>query len=126
MDAEYLAVFGARDPVTNVIIGGFVPDSTVTNHSIASGNWSDPSIWRDGVPDDNDNVLISMGTVVTVDRDETVSATDCRVALRAIRDDGTLRFDPHANTKLLVDTIIVEGCGILEMGTAADPIDATH
>ena len=29
-------------------------------------------------------------------------------SLHTIRDDGTLRFDPHANTLLSVDTIIVE------------------
>ena len=126
LDAEHLAVFGSHDPVTHVVTGGLVPDSAVNNHSIASGNWSDASIWSDGVPDDNDNVLISEGTVVTVDGDETVSPTDNRVALRTIRDDGTLRFAPHVNTRLLVDTIIVTGEGVFEMGTAADPIDAAH
>ena len=126
MDAEHLAVFGARDAATLVVTGGLVPDAAVTTHTIASGNWSNPAIWSDGVPDEGDNVLISMGTVVTVDGDETVSATDPRVVLRTIRADGALRFEPHVNTKLLVDTIIVEGSGVFEMGTDADPIDATH
>lgn len=126
LSAEHLAVFGARDPATNVITGGLVPNAAVNNYSIASGEWDDPAIWSDGVPDEGDNVLISTGTTVTIDSDVTVSPTDPRVVLRTVRADGTLRFDPHANTKLLVDTIVVEGSGMFEMGTEADPIDATH
>jgi hypothetical protein len=126
MTAEHLAVFGARNAATQVITGGLVPDAAVNNRSIASGEWDDPATWSDGVPDDNDNVLISVGTVITIDSDVSVSATDSRVILRTVRADGTLRFDPHVNTKLLVDTIVVEGSGAFEMGTEADPIDATH
>ncbi len=126
MSAEHLAVFGTRDPVTNIVTGGLAPNATVNNYSIANGDWDNPATWSDGVPDDNDNVLISAGTVVTIDSDVSVSATDPRVTLRTIRDDGTLRFDPHVNTKLLVDTILVTNAGAFEMGTEADPIDATH
>ena len=126
MTAEHLAVFGTHDAVTHVVTGGLVPDAAVTTHTIASGNWSNPAIWSDGVPDEGDNVLISHETVVTVDGDVTVSSTDPRVVLRAIRADGTLRFDPHVNTKLLVDTIIVQASGAFEMGSEADPIDSTH
>src|SRR5436309_3051296 len=61
MDAEHLAVFGARDPVTQVVSGGLVPDVAVTDRSIASGNWSDPSIWSNGVPKFGENVLIASG-----------------------------------------------------------------
>ena len=43
-----------------------------------------------------------------------------------IRDDGTLRFDPNVDTRLLVDTIIVEPTGVFQMGTAAAPIAANH
>ena len=44
MDAEHLAVFGARDAATLVVTGGLVPDAAVTTHTIASGNWSNPAI----------------------------------------------------------------------------------
>lgn len=126
MDAEHLAVFGSRDPVTQVVTGGLVPDSAVTDRSIASGNWSDPSIWSNGVPKDGDNVVISAGTVVTIDGNASVDSNGNRVALRTIRDDGVLRFDPHANTTLLVDTLLVGGSGLFEMGTEAAPIDVDH
>ncbi len=126
MTAEHLAVFGSRDPVTNIVTGGLAPDVAVNNYSIATGEWDNPAIWSDGVPDDNDNVLISMGTVVTIDSDASVSASDPRVALRSVRVDGELEFDPHADTKLLVDTILVTNNGVFEMGTEDEPIDADH
>src|SRR5438270_416013 len=52
LDSEHLAVFGSRDPVTQVISGGLVPDAAVTDRSLASGNWNDPTIWSNGVPHD--------------------------------------------------------------------------
>ncbi|MBC7821469.1 MAG: G8 domain-containing protein, partial [Planctomycetaceae bacterium] len=126
MTAEHLAVFGTHDDETHDVTGGLVPNAAVNNYSIASGEWDNPTIWSDGVPDDNDNVLISHDTVVTIDSDVTVSPTDSRVALRTVRVDGELEFAPHANTKLLVDTIVVMGSGVFEMGTEAEPIDSTH
>src|SRR5262249_42113606 len=126
MDAEHLAVFGSRDPATQIISGGLVPDVAVTHQSVARGNSRDPTIGSAGVPKDGDNVLITGGTVVTIDGNESVDANNNRVALHTIRDDGTLRFDPHANTTLLVDTIVVEPSGTFEMGTIADPIDSGH
>lgn len=126
LDAEHLAVFGARDPVTQVVTGGLVPDAAVTNRSITSGNWSDPNTWSNGVPTDGDNVLISLGTTVTIDGNAAVDGNGKRVALRTIRDDGTLSFNPNADTTLLVDTIIVEPQGTFEMGTESNPIEAAH
>lgn len=126
MDAEHLAVFGTRDAVTQVVTGGLIPDADITDRSIASGNWSDPAIWSNGVPKDGDNVLISTGTIVTVDGNASVDANGKRVALRTVRDDGTLRFDTHVNSTLLVDTILVYAGGVFEMGTEADPIDVDH
>ncbi len=137
LDSEHLAVFGARDATTGVVTGGLVGDAALSYKSIASGNWSNASIWghNDGngnfvsdgtLPGNDANVLISTGTVVTVNGDVSVSPENSRVALRTIRDDGTLRFDPNADTRLLVDTIIVEPKGVFEMGTAATPIAANH
>src|SRR5262245_39320328 len=132
LDAEHLAVFGARDSVTGVVTGGLVPDSLLTYVSVPGSTpekWSDPTTWRyvgpaptDGsavsaIPGAGANVLISAGSIVVVDA--VFSAP-----LRTIRDDGTLRFDPHANTLLSVDTIIVEPSGIYQMGTDPSQPDA--
>ncbi len=62
-----------------------------------------------------------MGSVVIVD-------AQFSSPLHTIRDDGTLRFDPHANTLLSVDTIIVEPEGVFQMGTdptKPDPLSPT-
>jgi G8 domain len=117
-NAEHIAVFGISDS-NGVVTGGLVPDSSVTVKSIASGNWSNPAIWStNAVPKSLDNVLVTTNTVVTVDGDETANG-----ALRTIRVDGTLRFNPHANTALLVDSIFVEDGGVYDMGTPTDPSD---
>ena len=125
LDAEHLAVFGARDSITGVITGGLVPDSALTYISAPSTTperWSDPATWiyvglipTDGsspspIPGANDNVLISSNSVVLVD-----GIADS--PLRTIRIDGTLRFDPHANTNLSVDTIIVQASGVIHDNT---------
>src|SRR5262249_50192655 len=68
-----------------------------------------------GVPKAGDNVLIALGTDVTVDAIN-------RQALHTIRVDGTLEFSTTQNSGLVVDTIIVEPEGTLDMGTAANPV----
>src|SRR5262249_5957449 len=122
----HLAVFGQRD-TAGVITGGLVPDAAVTYKSVRTGNWSDPTTWEhvghagDGtLPGADANVLVTTGTTVTVDH----TFTD--VSLRTVRDDGTLRFDPHPTTGLKVDTVIVEPGAAFTMGTAAERIDPQY
>ena len=77
----------------------------VTNYAVASGDWSDPNTWNNGVvPDGNAHVLIPIGVHVTVDR-----VIDTR--LDTVRVDGTLAFSTTANSELRVDTIVVTGTG---------------
>ncbi len=136
LDAEHLAIFGARDPNSGIVTGGLVPDSTATYISVPRSTpekWSDPSTWKyvgpaptDGsipspIPGSDANVVISTNSIVLVDGIE-------NVPLRTVRDDGTLRFDPHANTDLTVDTIVVEPNAVFQMGTdptKPDPYSAT-
>ena len=41
--------------------------------TVASGNWSDPSIWSTGtVPGDGDTVRINSGHTVVIDQDLTI------------------------------------------------------
>lgn len=133
LSAEHLAVFGSVDPNTQAVVGGLAPDSAVSYRSMASGEWDDPATWLhvgspgDGtIPGNDANVVITAGTTVTIDSDLSVNGQGQRVAIRTIRDDGTLRFDPHQDTKLLADTILVRSTGVFEMGTEAEPIDANR
>ncbi len=121
LDAEHAAVMA------------LVADSAATYKSVASGNWSNPASWNhlvggswtgDGtIPNNGANVIISAGNTITVDGDASKGAGGAKVALHTIRDDGTLNFNTHANTQLLVDTIVVAVGGRFEMGTQASPID---
>src|SRR5262245_33631238 len=132
LDAEHLAVFGSRRSGNGVVNGGLVPDSAPTFLSVPSSTpekWSDPNTWRyvgpalaDGaipspIPSVGANVLISAGSVVIVD-------ASFNTPLHTIRDDGTLRFDPHANTLLMVDTLIAAPSGVFQMGTDPSQPDA--
>ncbi len=119
-------MFGSIDS-TGLVSGGLVPDSAVNYRSVNSGGWS-TDIWLHKVnsvfiddhtlPGFGDNVVVSAGTVVTLD---TNTAT-----VRTVRDDGTFAFDPHQNTVLKVDTLIIEPSGVYQMGTVNQRIDSTH
>ncbi len=90
----------------------------VTNYAVASGAWSSPSTWSNGVvPASGARVLIPIGVKVTVDRVITAR-------LATVRVDGTLSFSTTANSELRVDTIVVTNVGRYEMGTVAAPIPA--
>jgi hypothetical protein len=132
LDAEHYAVFGARNSDTGAIFGGLLPDSSATYISIPSQvpeKWSDSNTWRyvgpgnapSPLPGAGANVIISMGSIVIVDQ-------QFSAPIHAIRDDGLLRFDPHANTSLAVDTLLVEPEGTFQMGTdpsRPDPLSST-
>jgi hypothetical protein len=150
-DAEHVAVFGTYVTVQatgqKVEIGGLLPDSSITIESINPApaslgaappvlNWSDPNSWETvsngvpqmangspvhAVPQTGDNVLITGGTTVMVDGDESSAS------IHGIRVDGTLTFSTAPTggvDKLLVNTIIVEPQGTWQEGTAANPIPA--
>jgi Ca2+-binding RTX toxin-like protein len=88
----------------------------VTHTAIASGNWSNPSIWQNGVvPSDGARVHIPMDVEVTVDRIITQR-------IGTIRIDGTLSFSTTQNSELRVDTIVGSVASKFEMGSAERPI----
>ena len=58
-------ISGGRLNIDDITITDFADPPATT--SIATGNWSDASIWDNGIPGDASNVLISSGTTVTLD-----------------------------------------------------------
>lgn len=97
-----------------------------TVRSARSGAWSDPATWQNQqVPTGNHVVHIDPGHVVTVASENAVAFT---IAVH-----GTLRFDPNADTRLVVVNLTIMGdhgmasmttVGRLEAGTEAEPIAA--
>lgn len=93
-----------------------VPLNAATHATVASGNWSDARIWKDGkVPGAGARVVVSAGTVVSFDAFQTA-------ALKTLRIDGTLSFAADRNTQLKADTVVVYSTGKLFIGTAERPI----
>jgi DNA polymerase III psi subunit len=93
-----------------------VPLESATHVTIASGDWTDPRIWRNGVvPGLGARVVISAGT--------NVRFTDfMNQPIFTLRVDGTLKFATNLNTQLRVDTIVVTTRGVLHIGSAEAPI----
>jgi hypothetical protein len=93
-----------------------VPHNAATHSTIASGDWSDPRIWSNGVvPGAGAKVVVSTGTTVNFN-------AFMNTAIKTLRIDGTLSFATHLNTQLKVDTIVVMTAGKLHIGTATNPI----
>ncbi|MEM1011168.1 MAG: G8 domain-containing protein [Planctomycetota bacterium] len=93
-----------------------VPIESATHVAIADGAWSNPATWRDNtVPTDNADVHVPEGVTVTIDGVITE-------AILTVRLDGTLRFATDVDTELRVDTLVSAMTGVLEIGTAANPV----
>ena len=93
-----------------------VPLEEVTHTAVRTGAWSAAATWAGGiVPTAGANVLIPMGTTVTVDA--VIAAR-----LHTVRVAGTLRFDPTRRTVLQVETVVVDHDATLEMGTELQPV----
>jgi len=89
-----------------------------THVTIASGLWSDASIWQDGeVPDQQADVVVSAGHTVTFN---TVQFDE----IDTLRVDGTLSFATNIDTQLFVDTIVVTPDGTVRIGSEDNPVEA--
>ena len=95
-----------------------VPHEAATFVSIASGNWNDTHVWKDGaIPNGGAQVLVSAGTTVTFDAVQTN-------AMKWVRVDGELDFATSIDTQMLVETVIIDPAGSLRIGTVANPIQS--
>jgi hypothetical protein len=93
-----------------------VPLNAATHTTVASGNWSDSRIWKDGkIPAAGAKVVVASGTTVTFDAYQ-------NEAVKTLRIDGTLTFATNRNTQLKADTVVVYSTGRLFVGTSDQPI----
>jgi hypothetical protein len=109
-------VTGLASATTSNPALSLVPTDETTTVATQSGVWADPATWDQGVPADGGRAHVPEGVTVTLDHED-----DAR--LEWVRVDGTLRFDPGADTHLQVETLITSGGSRLEIGTEATPID---
>ncbi|OED47345.1 hypothetical protein AB838_16135 [Rhodobacteraceae bacterium (ex Bugula neritina AB1)] len=93
------------------------PDDA-THVAIQSGNWNDPSTWKNGkVPGTEAKVLIPMG--VSVEYNSTSNAR-----LDWVRVDGGLDFATDQDTHIRVETFVTGLHSHLTVGTAENPVQA--
>lgn len=96
----------------------FVGHDKATHLAINSGRWSNSRTWYKGrVPGDCANVVIPESVSVTYDRE-----LDAR--LNTVRVDGSLIFSNRTSSRMIVDTLVVDPRGYLEIGTQSNPVQA--
>lgn len=93
-----------------------VPRNEATHIAVRDGDWFDPDTWYQGrIPDAGAKVLIPKGVSVRYNDESDDS-------LFTVRVDGELSFATDTDSRLLVDTLVVDTSGRLEIGTADNPI----
>ncbi|WP_425400608.1 Ig-like domain-containing protein [Aeoliella sp.] len=96
-----------------------IDTADATNVAIASGAWSDASIWSSGeVPTAGERVLVHETVEVTYD-------AQSDTPLEWLRVDGVLSFAHDANTRLMVETLATDPRSTVNIGTSDQPISET-
>jgi hypothetical protein len=87
-----------------------------TYTAMADGGWKLPATWGGTtIPGNGDIVCIPAGRTVTVTRQETAR-------LRFIQVDGVLKMAINSDTRLLVDTLLMDAGGSFQIGLPANPL----
>ncbi|NBD16307.1 MAG: DUF4347 domain-containing protein [Cyanobacteria bacterium] len=93
-----------------------VPHADATHVAVNDGSWFEASTWENRkVPTSGAKVLVQDGVQVEYD-----GVSEAR--LETLRVDGTLEFAHNQNTKMLIDTFVVDSDGVLQIGTEANPV----
>ncbi len=93
------------------------PIEKATHIAVASGDWSDPSIWADRqVPDRDARVYVPFWVDVNYDVGPGGPGLDW------LRVDGKVAFIPRRSTELRVTTIVVAIGGRFEVGSQSAPV----
>ncbi|MEM7188605.1 MAG: cadherin-like domain-containing protein, partial [Pseudomonadota bacterium] len=107
LHGEHMAVFD------------LVAHADATHVAVSNGSWFDPATWANGeVPGADARVVIGQGVHVTYD-----AVSDVR--LFTVRVDGHLDFATYRDTKMVLDTMVVDSAGRLTVGTADNPVADT-
>lgn len=93
-----------------------VHEEDATHVAVNNGSWSSGSTWNTGtVPNAGAKVLIDSGVTVSY-------VAESETEIFWLRINGTLEFSTTVNTKLKVNTIVVDPMGTLTIGTESTPV----
>ena len=92
-----------------------VDEKALTHRAIKDGNWNDPATWGGQVPLPGARVHIAPGVTVTIGDEGTAH-------LKSLLIDGSVVLAPNEDTRLHVDTLIVNEDGTLRAGTPEQPL----
>lgn len=88
-----------------------------THTAVADGGWRDTTTWSGGtIPGNGAVVCIPAGRKVVINRQESAR-------VRFVQVDGQLKMRSDFNTRLYVDTILVNTGGTFQIGAAATPVE---
>ena len=107
---------GSAKHAEHAAVFDLVQHKDATHVAVRDGSWFDPDTWADGlVPGDDARVVIASNVVVDYD-----GVSDAR--LFTVRVDGSLNVATDADTRMIVDTMVVSMEGTLTIGTADNPV----
>lgn len=94
----------------------FVGYQRATHVAIQNGRWSDPSTWYSNrIPGNCANAVVPQNITVSYD----LVLID---RLNTLRVDGKLTFSTQKSSKIILDTLVVDPRGTLEIGTKTNPV----
>ncbi len=95
---------------------GLIDPVDITDTATVSGSWSDPTLWSSGqLPGTDASVLIPAGVTVTHDLLDPTELTGVLV-------EGVLQFSTSQSSQIILDTLLIELGGRLEIGSLTAPI----
>lgn len=101
----------------HVALFDLVPYEDATHVAVRDGHWCNPTTWHEHeLPGEGARVVIQEGREVVYD-------LFSDAALATVRVDGRLVFDPEAESQMVVETLVVDLRGELQIGTAENPVE---
>lgn len=98
----------------------FVDYTKMTHLAISDGDWSNPATWYAGrIPGDCARVVIPENVTVRYD-------LDSNARLFTVRVDGQLNFALDRSSRMVLDTLVVDPRGTLQIGSTTQPVPAAH
>ncbi len=119
--AQKLAHARSREDSRRLSLEHLEPRQLLATVSLQSGDWHDPSVWDNGIPDSTQRAIISSGTTVTLSGTDHVADEIVVQGLLSVREDS----NPSVKT-LTTDWIHINSGGEFRIGSATNRFDTNE